>query len=354
MLRLKLNLNLFFQILFIVSVFNERISSEEEIFPSLPSFLPTELKSCCPPPKQNYSNILGISFPIISESGQNSFHTFYLKDNNWDIGTQIHYFCSAHSIKNCEVLSDIVRNRYIQWLAEDPINHIDLLRFRKPAAPITIYIVGDSHVRWRWTILEKIHNIIDVDIKTLWIGSKLMNTFGREGLNLINLSISDLNIRKNDIIVFCLGEIDIRHKLHKFITEKNIYYEINRLVSNYVNAINENIKLLPNTITTWIHGMPPIVNLALESNKNFPWPTNGTDLDRHLYTLLINQQIIELSKQYNYEYLDFYTSYVTDDGYLNDEYAYDYNHIGEYTIDTKEQIAKLIIKHINKSFKTEN
>jgi len=100
----------------------------------------------------------------------------------------------------------------------------------------TIHTFGDSHASKEFSHWGS----INVDIKCNHLGGRLMHTFGRLGLNLLN--IKNRGVKEGDTVIFCFGEIDCRNHVHKHITRNTNYKNvIDRLVINYFNAIKQNI-----------------------------------------------------------------------------------------------------------------
>jgi hypothetical protein len=81
---------------------------------------------------------------------------------------------------------------------------------------MTIHTIGDSHSGHGWS------NIINHPL-----GAVLCYSFGQKKLNICN--ICKFNIKDGDTIVFCLGEIDCRCHIHKYITET---------ISNFIKENN--------------------------------------------------------------------------------------------------------------------
>ena len=97
---------------------------------------------------------------------------------------------------------------------------------------MSIHTVGDSHSINGWSGIIN-HNL----------GSKLCYSFGRDKLD--GLDICKCNIKYGDSIIFCLGEIDCRCQVHKYINETTTYEDIiNNIVDNYFEAI----KLMVNAL----------------------------------------------------------------------------------------------------------
>lgn len=92
-----------------------------------------------------------------------------------------------------------------------------------------IHTIGDSHSYFGWT-----------GIVSHKLGPLLCYTFGKETLN--RCDIQKFNIKDDDTVIFCLGEIDCRCHIHKHITPTKTYKDIiNNIVDNYVVGIELSI-----------------------------------------------------------------------------------------------------------------
>lgn len=66
---------------------------------------------------------------------------------------------------------------------------------------------------------------MEKNIKVNHLGPILCYSFGNQKMNRCNISCSE-NIRDNDSIVFCFGEIDCRCHIRKHITSENSYQQL--------------------------------------------------------------------------------------------------------------------------------
>ena len=148
-----------------------------------------------------------------------------------------------------------------------------------------IHTFGDSHAdgkhsHWGYIRIPNVH------IKTNHLYGKLMYSFGRLGLNLLN--IKNYNVNENDIVIFCFGEIDCRNHIHKHITTENNYESIiDNLVISYFNAINENVKLFKKINVCVYNVVPP--SRGFKVDDSHPYPFLGSDEKRKTYTLYMNK-----------------------------------------------------------------
>ena len=98
---------------------------------------------------------------------------------------------------------------------------------------MNIHTFGDSHARYGFC-----NNPL---INTHDISSSLCYSFGRDKLNRLN--ITNFNVKENDMVIFCFGEVDCRCHIHKYITNYISYTNIiDEIINNYFIAINLNVK----------------------------------------------------------------------------------------------------------------
>ena len=185
---------------------------------------------------------------------------------------------------------------------------------------ITLHTYGDSHASEHggWTKI----NVPNVKIKTNWLGPKLMYSFSRDKKKVV------YNIKPNDIICFCFGEIDCRCHVNKF--EPNWKETIDELVKSYFETIKINVgKHAPSKVYVY-NVVPPIErehpdNLWMIGKSALP--ALGTDVDRQLYTKYMNNKLKEYCDLNNFYFFNVYDKYVDDKGFLITELSDNNCHI---------------------------
>jgi hypothetical protein len=182
-----------------------------------------------------------------------------------------------------------------------------------------IHTVGDSHAGNGWTKIINHH-----------LGPVLCYSFGKEKLN--RCDIRNFNMKDNDTIIFCLGEIDCRCHIHKHINETNTYeIIINEIVNNYFEAIKLNIvtsNLKFKNICVY-NVVPPIQKYNTRENSEYPYL--GTDEERKKYVLFFNKKLKEKCIENNYIFFDVYDKYIDGNGFLRKDLS-DHNvHIRDGT-----------------------
>jgi len=178
-----------------------------------------------------------------------------------------------------------------------------------------IHTTGDSHSFTGWSGIINHH-----------LGSLLCFSFGRDKLK--RCDIRNFNIKDGDSIVFCLGEIDCRCHIHKYITNTISYQDIiDNIVDNYFDAINLNVTLSQINFKhiCVFNVVPPIQKYNTFEHKEYPYL--GSDEERKSYVLYFNQKLKEKCIQKNYVFFDVYDKYTDENGFLKKEYSDNWVHI---------------------------
>jgi len=181
-----------------------------------------------------------------------------------------------------------------------------------------IHTIGDSHCHMGWNGNGIIQH---------HIGPVLCYSFGKEKLD--RCDIRDFDIKDGDTIIFCLGEIDCRCHIHKYVTETTTYQDIiNIIVDNYFEAIQLNISIsqikLKNICVYNV--VPPIQKYNTLENPEYPYL--GTDEERKQYVLYFNQKLKEKCIEKKYIFFDIYNNYIDENGFLRKDLSDGNVHIG--------------------------
>ena len=181
--------------------------------------------------------------------------------------------------------------------------------YQNDASP-NIYTFGDSHANFGWGDNIKKHNI----------NSSLCYTFGKKKLQRID--IRKFNVKPNDTIIFCLGEIDCRCHIYKHLTPDNTYQMIiDEIINDYIEAIQINVKVsnvkLKNVCIYNV--LPPIRATIENTNPIFWYAIHGTDEERKQYILYFNKILQKKCKENNFIFFDIYNHYVDEYGFLRKE-----------------------------------
>ena len=176
---------------------------------------------------------------------------------------------------------------------------------------MSIHTIGDSHSFNGWSGIINHH-----------LGPVLCYSFGKEQLNICD--IRNFNIKDGDTIVFCLGEIDCRCHIHKYITETKTYQDIiDYIIYNYFEAIDLNVYIsqikLKNVCVYNV--IPPIQKLIFNTCKNLEYSFLGTNEERKQYSLYFNKKIKEKCIEKEYIFFDIYNNYTNENGFLKKDFS---------------------------------
>ena len=193
-----------------------------------------------------------------------------------------------------------------------------------------IHTIGDSHSINGWTGVI-IH----------YLGAVLCYSFGEEKLS--RCDIRNFNIKDEDTIIFCFGEIDCRCHIHKHITDTRTYQDIiNSLVDNYFEAIELNVTVSQIKLkhVCVYNVVPPIQKYNTEENPEYPYL--GTDEERKQYVLYFNEKIKEKCTEKEYIFFDVYNNYIDENGFLRKDLS-----DGNVHISNGVYISNFIKENIN-------
>ena len=174
---------------------------------------------------------------------------------------------------------------------------------------MSIHTFGDSHasnIHSGWKHCD--------NIKAHHLGPVLCYSFGKEILNRCNIKTFD--IKKNDSVVFCFGEIDCRCHVHKHITDVKSYKMIiDEIVNNYIHAIEINLENCK-VKNICIYNVVPSTQKC-NTSENPEYPYLGSDEERKSYVLYFNKCLKKKCKENSWIFFDVYDSYCDDNGYLS-------------------------------------
>lgn len=204
---------------------------------------------------------------------------------------------------------------------------------------ITLHTYGDSHATHYggWGDVK----IDGFKISTNHLPGKLAYSFGRDKIQVVK------NVKENDIVLFCFGEIDCRCHINKY--EPNWKESIDNLIESYFVNINLNVSKYKNLKVSVFNVVPPLEREKDINRWTEVWaskhgvPATGTDKDRKKYTEYMNSKIKEKCDEYGYIYFNVYNEYCDEDGFLKRELSDTNCHIRD---------PKYIIEFILKKFKS--
>ena len=164
-----------------------------------------------------------------------------------------------------------------------------------------IYTIGSSHAGAGFDQLTGIScHVVGMG------GPFLLYSFVKNGLNLKEYKI---NATTEDVIIFCYGETDCRCHIHKYAHDYR--NNIEQLTDNYLHRVKSYDNILP-----CIYNVPPPCRGG-DIKGTHAYPILGSDEDRKIYTLYLNQKLKEQCEKHNVLFFDVYDKYCADDGFMN-------------------------------------
>ena len=189
---------------------------------------------------------------------------------------------------------------------------------------MTIHTIGDSHCQFGWpTETGK--------VVSHRIGPILCYSFGLDPL--ARCPIKSMGIQNGDTVIFCLGEIDCRCHIHKYVENGGDYAQIiKQLVETYFKAITIIVAFSGLSLKQVgvYNAVPPVIKGTVPENPDYPFL--GRNQDRLLYTRCFNYWCREKCAEYGYVFFDVYNKYADSNGFLNHELSDGNVHIknGQY------------------------
>lgn len=200
---------------------------------------------------------------------------------------------------------------------------------------MTIHTIGDSHCQFGWPKKK--------EIITHRIGPTLCYSFGQDPIG--RCPIKSMGIQDGDIVIFCLGEIDCRCHIHKYV-ESGMYYVhiIEQLVEAYFKAISFIVDYSGISLkhVGVYNVVPPVVKGTVPENPDYPYL--GSNEDRLLYTKFFNYKCQVKCAEYGYFFFNVYEKYSDINGFLNKELS-----DGNVHIQNGKYIEEFITKNIGVS-----
>lgn len=184
---------------------------------------------------------------------------------------------------------------------------------------MTIHTVGDSHSENGWD-----HSIVKHHL-----GPILCYSFGREKMARCNISNFN-NLKENDSIIFCFGEIDCRCHIYKHVSDTKSYQSIiENIVDNYVDAIQTNIDQCKVSLkhVCIYNVVPPTQKHNTIEDPHYPYC--GSDEERKSYILYFNQCLQQKCVEKKWVFFDIYHFYTDSNGFLLKNMSDTKVHIGD-------------------------
>ena len=273
---------------------------------------------------------------------------FPLVDSNYSIKVQVEEFCSIEvvGVELCLNIYFTILKDYESAVQSGTIE--DVLHEFTPPAAVSVQVVGDSFSRWPWSVLADATPVYSVDLRVRWIGPRLMNSFAREGLQI--LQRLDPPFGPQDVIVLVFGAPDVYAHLARFVRQYGLLTAIHGLADRYVATIVSCRAVYPETNTFVVAGLPPPANLTKYVDTfQYSNVVNTTGSDLLLFTLLLNQRLEYQCRNHNLHFMDFYHDYANPvDGFLLANVSLLINHLLVYLPSTQQQMKRILDDHFAK------
>ena len=207
-----------------------------------------------------------------------------------------------------------------------------------------LHTFGDSHSYSGWEEIHHKNLIPGLDISLHLLGPKLMYSFGRDKLDLLN--IRNHGVQEGDIVAFCFGEIDCRCHIYKF---KHLEYQkvIKEIVDNYIDAIKVNVEQYQNLITCVYNVVPPSRKDDIWKEprwRNYDFPHLGTDEERRDYHQYINKCLKKRCEEVGYIFVDIYEHHENENGFIT-------NSDGTLHVGTGKFLRQFLLDNVLKDLK---
>jgi hypothetical protein len=189
-----------------------------------------------------------------------------------------------------------------------------------------IHTIGDSHSYYGWSDRNIENFVIHNDEYTLvnhHLGPMTCYAFGKR-----RCDIKKYNIQDGDAVIFCLGEIDCRCHIHKYVTETNTHEEvIEQLCHNYFKQIKFQISQLDSCVCVAIYNIVPPFKTSNAAPLHTAYPLAGNSEQRKKYALYFNKILKKKCEYYNYYFFDIYNKYADEYMFLKSDLSDGYVHI---------------------------
>lgn len=210
-----------------------------------------------------------------------------------------------------------------------------------------IYAIGDSHAAF-FSGEEKMQpcwpersNDILPFFGSIRIGPATAYQLGSKK-NIINQVISEIQLLKDDKLMFCFGEVDIRaHLVKKYLlNDVSIEYVVMECVDRYINALLY-YKKYKKEIIIW----GPIASWS--SNKIYKGPSFGDNFFRNKVSELFNQYLESEAYKNGFQFITFFYDMLNSDFSTNDYFLDDWE-------DSHIHLSQNAMPFVIKKFKNKN
>lgn len=202
--------------------------------------------------------------------------------------------------------------------------------------PFYVYVIGDSHSTWGWDGAPSnfIHN---------WLGPKLMYSVSKDGFKSVWKNIKSFG--RNDVIVLCFGEIDMRCHVIKQRNSRKLSVDVilNELVRSYMSALNSVfVPRLKNRNQIIVRSVLP-QRASINCVEYCPC---GSIADRVKSTIQVNKKLAAECMKNGFQFADITPYYSNPDGSFDVNKSDNNVHIGKHATQKNIQTVVDLLKNI--------
>jgi GDSL-like Lipase/Acylhydrolase family len=196
--------------------------------------------------------------------------------------------------------------------------------YRRISGKARVHVIGDSHVASFWGA----ENFV-----TYYLGAPTaynlnkINSTSNSGANLFRIivKIRSLNsLGHNEVVLLCFGEVDCRIHIYNQYKKQNGTKTIDQLIddtlANYATTLQ---KLKKSGVRFFVCGVPPVT----EVGNIFGYPFYASPEVRSQISKTFNEKLQALCLSEGYGYIDRYTKFADEDGFMLQEYRVDDVHL---------------------------
>lgn len=228
--------------------------------------------------------------------------------------------------------------------------------------PATIHVLGDSHAYFSFTNTDgnlsmydgryeepkdfeysQNGKVLKYKLHIHWMGPITMHRVGRDKLNILDLR--NFGVKEGDIAIFSFGEIDVRCHIEKQrdINKRDLSEIIDKLATEYIEAIALNKKNYQNLICIIFAPVPPT-----GSGHNPDYPIYGSLTDRTNINKLLIDKLKSKSSQFNIQVLDATDLLSDEHGALDSNICDGIVHVRPiYNYKIKDKLGQMLIELSN-------
>jgi len=190
-----------------------------------------------------------------------------------------------------------------------------------------LHVIGDSHAMLTF---RKIPNVI-----THHLGAITLKRIGYLEDHLLLDKIKEIDLKSEDILLFCFGEIDIRCYVKPLLLHRKTL-TLESLLESWITPYIYRLETI--NIGKTKKGIMSVVPPSTIREDNLSkwninkWPVGGTDKERALYTQKINEMLYLACEKKRWLYFDVYSRYKDESGMLPVEKTDGTMHIGDNKI----------------------